>query len=134
MGKNDLLKIYCTVLRPSAEYCSTVYHSLIPKYMSDKLETVQRQALKIIYGWHYDIDSLFEHGIIETLVKRREDNCLAFAMKAKENPRFRDWFPLSDCTRSVRDSTWRIYKERQCRTERTRNNPIQYMIRQLNSQ
>ena len=54
MGRNELLKVYKTIIRPGAEYSSVVYHSLIPNYISDRLESLQRQAVKIIYG--YDVD------------------------------------------------------------------------------
>ena len=100
--------------------------------MSDKLESVQRQALKIIYGWNYNIDELYDNEIIETLYDRREKKSLHFANKAKETERFGKWFPRNTNYRNVRDSTRRVFHEKQCRTERTRNNPIQYMIRLLN--
>ena len=45
---DQLLKVYKEVLRTSVEYNSVVYHSLVPKYISDKLESVQKQAIKII--------------------------------------------------------------------------------------
>ena len=54
MSKNRLLQVYKQIIRSGAEYCSTVYNSLIPLYMSDKLEQVQKQAIKIIYG--YDVN------------------------------------------------------------------------------
>ena len=54
MSKENLLGIYRQVLRPSAEYSSVIYNLLIPEYISDKLESVQKQAMKIIFG--YDID------------------------------------------------------------------------------
>ena len=54
MSKNRLLQVYKQIIRSGAEYCSTVYNSLIPLYMSDKLEQEQKQAIKIIYG--YDVN------------------------------------------------------------------------------
>ena len=50
LSTSRLLEIYNTVLRSAVEYCSTVYHSLIPQTLSNKLEGIQRQALRIIYG------------------------------------------------------------------------------------
>ena len=51
MEPDDLWKVYLTVILPSIEYCSEIYDSLIPAYLSDKLESVQRQAVKIVYGY-----------------------------------------------------------------------------------
>ena len=80
----DLRKVYDTIIRPGTEYCSTIYHSLIPRYMAGRLESVQRQALKIIYGWNKDLDQMFDDGLIETLEDRREKACLKFAIKAEK--------------------------------------------------
>ena len=55
MDCTNLLKVYNTIILPSVEYCSEIYDSLIPQYMSDKLESVQRHALKIIYGWNLSL-------------------------------------------------------------------------------
>ena len=134
MSKDKLLEIYKTVLRPSAEYSSVVYDSLIPEYLSEKLEAIQRQAIRIIYGYDVDYGKIVEDGEIETLKKRREDNVLKFALKAEESARFgQAWFretPPGD--REVRQTTRNRYLERQCSTERGRNNPIQVMTRRLN--
>ena len=54
MARRRLLHVYKQILRPCMEYCSTVYNSMIPLYMSDKLETIQKQAIKIIYGYISD--------------------------------------------------------------------------------
>ena len=68
MAASDLLNIYYnTVLRSAVEYCSVVYHTLIPKYISDKLERVQVvQAMKIIFGRECSYSCLVENGTIET--------------------------------------------------------------------
>ena len=123
------------MIRAAVEYCSTVYHSLIPKYMSDKLERVQRQAMKIIFGHHCSYSALIDDGVVQILESRRIKNCLSFAIKAAASDRFgKKWFPVNGNGREVRTSTRRKYIERQHRTERSRNNPIQSMIRQLNEQ
>ena len=77
-------------------------------------------------------EALLENETIETLSSRREKDVLQFALKNCNNPRFSRWFPLANTTRDARNTTRRIYVEKQCRTERTRNNPIQVMIRMLN--
>ena len=54
---------------------------MIPGYLTAKLESVQRQALKIIYGWNRDIDEIMAIKNIETLEERREKALLNFALK-----------------------------------------------------
>ena len=134
MGRTDLLNIYKDVLRPSAEYSSVIYHSLIPDYISHKLESVQRQAMKVIYGWDVDYGALLENGTIETLKSRRIDAIKKFALKAEASSRFgSNWFKFTPSTdRTVRDSTRNKYVEQTCRTERGRNNPLNLMTRILN--
>ena len=135
MKSEDLLKVYFTVIRSAVEYCSTIYHSLIPQYMSNKLEQVQRQALKIIYGNGTDIASLLENGTVETLERRREIACIKFARKTSASARFgSEWFPRNMVEREARQGTRRTFMERKCKTERARNNPLQYMRRKLNEE
>ena len=59
--------------RPVAEYCSTVYHSMIMKYDSDELEQIQMQALKCIYGWKLSYRELLEKSEISSLEDRRSE-------------------------------------------------------------
>ena len=132
LDTDRMLEIYFSTIRSAVEYCGTVYHPLIPNYLSNKLESIQRQALRIIYGYNLNYERLLEDGRVETLSSRREKDALQFALKNCNNPRFSRWFPVNNNARDARSSTRRFYLERQCRTDRTRNNPIQFMIRMLN--
>ena len=130
-----MMKIYKVVIRSAIEYCSIVYHSLIPGYLAERLELLQKQAMKIIYGSGLDYRRLVESGRIETLESRREAACLKFALKNCQTERFgKKWFPLNGNEREVRSTTRRKYEEKNCRTERALNNPLQYMIRLLNKE
>ena len=134
MGTDGLLQVYQTIIRAAVEYCSVVYHSLIPQYMADRLELVQRQALRIIYGRGMEYENMVNGGEIETLAERREKACLRFATKAAASERFGEkWFRKKEDTGpTVRTKTRRKYYERKCRTERFRNNPVNSMTRILN--
>ena len=132
MSKADLIKVYNTVVRPCAEYCSVVYNTLIPKYISEKLEGMQKRAYKIRHGNNINYEGKVNNKEIETLRERREKHSLQFALKNKDTLRFGHWFPREPMTRNVRESTHRKYKEARAKTERTRNNPLQHMIRLLN--
>ena len=133
MEKMDLMRVYCTFIRAAAEYCSIVYHSLIPQYMSDRLEMVQKQAIRIIFGRGNKYEEMIMDGSLERLEERRRSNCLKFALKNYNSGRFGSkWFPQNTNTRDARATTRRMFVENVNRTERSRNNPLQYMIRLLN--
>ena len=72
LGRAELIKIYFTVILPSAEYCSIIYGPLIPGYVSDRLEAVQKRAMKIIYGNGIDYNGMIENGSMVSLRQRRE--------------------------------------------------------------
>ena len=134
LKQDALLAIYNCVLRSAVEYCSAVYHSMIPGILAEKLEKIQRQALKIIYGWDEDIGRIMEVKGIETLEERREKKVLSFALKNEEKERFgKKWFKKSlETHREVREGTRSKYRMPLCRTERMKNNPVTYMTKILN--
>ena len=134
LGQEDLLSIYYSVLRSAVEYCATVYHSMIPVYLAEKLEKIQRQALKIIYGWDIDVGTLMEVKGIDALGERREKAVLNFALKNEEKERFgKKWFKKSISTQmEMRDGTRGKYRMPLCRTDRMSNNPVVYMTKKLN--
>ena len=133
MKEKELLEVYGTVIRSATEYCSIIYHGLTPKYLMDKLESIQRQALKIIYGWNRDITEIMETKGIDTLEKRREANLLRFALKAEGSERYcNKWFKRTNTERIVRPNTRNYYEEPFCRTERMKGNPVVMMTKILN--
>ena len=133
MQPDKLLTVYKAIIRPTADYCSVVYNSIIPGYIADKLEGVQRHALRIIYGKNSDIDAVMAVKSIEKLSDRRNKKCLDFALKAVNTERFgKRWFPENNIERAARQTTRKRYVEKFTRHERSRNNPIAYMARLLN--
>lgn len=44
----DLLLFYLNCVRPVIEYACQVFHDMLPKYLSDDLESLQKRALRII--------------------------------------------------------------------------------------
>ena len=135
IDSDNLLKVYKTVILPSVEYCSEIYDSLIPTYLSDRLESVQRQCMKIIFGWSVDYHGLILDGKIKSLQTRRTEVCTRFANRALQSATFGPkWFRRNPATRDVRQTTRREFVEKKNKTERARNNPIQHMTRLLNQQ
>ena len=47
VGTDNMLKLYLAIIRPILEYALPVWKA-IPEYLSYKIESVQRRALKII--------------------------------------------------------------------------------------
>ena len=127
----DLLRVYKSVLLPVHDYCSCVFNSTLTLTQSNALERLQAQALKAIYGYEYSYRSLLETTGLETLKARRDRRCEKFASKCLANPRYRDWFPLSqEPLRATRHR--KQYQEHFARTKRLYNSPIYDMRRRLN--
>ena len=81
LNEDKLLEIYNSVLRSAIEYCAVIYHSMIPGTLANKLESIQRQALRIIFGWNCNIDEIMVIKCIDTLETRRNSAVLKFALK-----------------------------------------------------
>ena len=56
LGRNALpdsvlVKVYCTCVRPILEYACEVWHNnLLPVYLSNQVEQIQKRALRIIFS------------------------------------------------------------------------------------
>jgi hypothetical protein len=50
MSTDDLLYYYTTVIRPVTEYACVVWHTSLTKGQTLQLESIQKRALKIIFG------------------------------------------------------------------------------------
>ena len=76
LGKNgftesELLKAYTTIVRPIAEYCAPVFHSMLNDRQDEELEKLQATALKYIYGFGPSYAQLREISGLKTLRQRR---------------------------------------------------------------
>ena len=101
--------------------------------MADKRELIQKRAIKIIYGQCINYEESVNDGTIETLESRRTKKSLNFALRNTSSVRFgHKWFPANMVERDARRTTRDKFQEKRCRTERERNNPLNFMIRQLN--
>ena len=82
------------MIRPVAEYCSSVFYSMINKADSLELERIQMQALRGIFSWRLSYSKLLEKSGLERLDTRRENRFLELAKKMQQSTRFASWFPL----------------------------------------
>ena len=105
--RDDLIKVWTTILRPRAEYASPLWHSGITKSESDQLEGLQKSALSIILGITYidyklfykldnkltSYESALESLKLESLKQRREGLTVAFAKKLFKSKTHRNMLP-----------------------------------------
>ena len=70
----DMVTIYLTVVRPIVEYACPVWHTNLPKYLSDSIEMIQKRAVRGIFPGMSYIDILNHIGIT-TLKERRDFIC-----------------------------------------------------------
>ena len=128
-SQEELAKVYKSVIRPTLDYCSVVYHSMLMDEQDHIIERLQSQALKSIYGFGVPYAEMRERAGVATLRARRTELCDKFAEKARANPHFAHWFP----ERSGRQGRHgEKYHEFTARTDRLNNSPLFYFRRRLN--
>ena len=66
-----MLKVYLAIIRPILEYAVPVWQA-IPEYLSQKIESVQKRALKIIKPGEESYEELLTVFNVEKLQLRRE--------------------------------------------------------------
>ena len=125
----ELVTVYKSVIRPTLDYCSVVYHSMLTDYQDQTIERLQSQALKSIYGFGVSYSDMREMTRIPTLRARRIELVDKFIDKARSNPRYDRWFPR----RTGRQGSNREeYLELTARTDRLNNTPLIFFRRRLN--
>jgi len=76
MSTDDLLCFYKSVIRPVAEYACPVWHSILTVEQSNRIESFQKHALKIIYNDFTPGDNAYDLNCIVAdlpqLADRRE--------------------------------------------------------------
>ncbi|XP_035660325.1 polycystic kidney disease protein 1-like 2 [Branchiostoma floridae] len=70
----DLVTVYVTYIRPVLEYCAPVWHSGLTTALSDRIEKVQRRAVRIILGQSYTsyTDACSDLGLPSLQARRLE--------------------------------------------------------------
>ena len=84
------------LVRPSAEYTTVAWHSLLTKEQSHQIERQKTQAMKNILGIGLSAEKMRGTLSLETLSDMREKSVLRFATNCSKNPRFATWFPLRE--------------------------------------
>ena len=131
-SEEELLRVYTVVIRPVAEYCAVVFHSMLTDREDEQLERLQATALRYVYGWGLSYAKMREMaGDLQTLRARRIELCDKFASKCLSSERFGHWFSEHVPGRAGTRQTIK-YREHFARCERLRNSPLFYMRRRLN--
>ena len=68
---DDVVSVYCAIIRSILEYASPVWHAGLTKAQSNDIEGVQKRCLRIIYPELSYNEALFVTGL-DALTERRE--------------------------------------------------------------
>ena len=137
VNANDLVTIYKAYIRPLMEFGVPVWGSGITNTQSDKIERIQRRALRFIV---YPADLSYKQRLtrfnLPMLCERRNDLLLRFGRGLLKSERHRDMLPATRQCVSHRSSTLRsahLLDLQRCKTQRYRNSAIPFLTRMLNS-
>ena len=120
INQQDLITVYLSVVRPVFEYACPVWHTNLPKYLSDDVEMVQKRVMKSIYPGMSYIDILNLLGL-QTLYDRRVYLCTKYFNGIK-NTKHRLNHLLLDKKSNVYDTRLgNVYPLPKIRTNRFRN-------------
>ena len=133
MSTCDLLFMYKTVIRPVLDFCAPTYHPMLTEQQTLVLERLQKCAFRLIYGSEVSyLDALSISGT-DSLEDRRKIQLENFAVRASNNPRFKDkWFPLNNNEYTCQLRNRPKYQEMNYKTSRLGNSPLFEMRRILN--
>ena len=134
VDQSNLVKIYKRLIRPTAEYASPSWHSLLSASQASDLERQQTQALRNIFGPGLSANKMRLKSDTELLSTRREKAAKKFAKKNLHNPRCTSWFLPRQTPKYARRSNvnYPSFRENVSRTDRHRNTPKNFLIRKLN--
>lgn len=128
--EEELITAYKSMIRPIAEYCSVVFHSMLTDQQDEQIERLQSTALRYIYGFGLSYAVMREKAGLNTLRSPRIEACNKFAASCLASPRFEGWFPEARRNRRSRQAA--TYLEEFARCDRLKNSPLFYMRRRLN--
>ena len=129
LNEKELVRVYMSNVRSCIEFSSVVYGPMLTSEQDEDLEKLQRQCLKMIYGFDKSYHKLLEISGLEKLSERREKAIIKFAQKCATG-KYASWFPLNYRGGRARRSL--KYREDYARCVLLKNSPIYYMHRALN--
>ena len=129
---DDLVKCFNTLVCPILEYSAVVFPPMLSAEMSNKLEKIQCDAFKAIYGFEKSYEEILSSNDLMRLDTRRSKLFDDFVQKMSLSDRFsRRWFPTKDFVHyDLRKE--KIFEEKHACTARLYNSPLYAMRRRLN--
>ena len=115
LGTNDLVLVYCSIVRSIVEYASPVW-AAIPLYLDELIESVQRKALKIIFGRVDYTEALVLAGL-ESLSDRRVGACKRFMATARQMSPLKNIIPSPAAIESHYSTRVQLPRRQQGHTE-----------------
>ena len=131
-SRADMVTVYTTYIRPILEYASPVWHTSITSKQSNKLEFIQKRALKIIVGYNVEYPNALTITNLDTLSSRRDSLLLSFGKKLMISEHHKHLLPLPksiSSTRQLRNMSG--FPTIKCNTERYRKSTIPHLARIL---
>ncbi len=94
VASSSILKVYLTIIRPVLEYAVPVWQS-ISSILSNKLETIQKRTLKIIFPSAETYLEALQLAGIDNLADRRTILCKKYMSKMKRtnHPLYTRYYP-----------------------------------------
>ena len=128
-----LTRVYTTYVRPVLEYCAPAIFPLMTQTDVSNCESVQRIALKMIYGFEAHYEEILEKSKLSTLQERLFSLTKNFAKRAVLQQTGKKWFPKPVMNNNMVE-TRNVPKVREfpARTEIRQKSPLYYMRRILN--
>ena len=134
---DDLLLIYKIQIRCTTELSCPAWNGALTKVNIDKLEKLQKIAIKIILGEKY---KSYKHALsvlkLETLYERRKKICISFANKTTKILKYKAWFIKNNVSSRTNTNKYKSkkYFEVFSRTSAYEKSPLIYLINLLNNQ
>ena len=129
----DMVIVFCCYIRPVLEYACPVWHTSLTEAQANKLEFVQKRALRIIMGRDYTgYDEALKVCKLPSLSSRRDTLLENFGIKMFHSVKHRHLLPptkASTSSRQLRDMSGLCTIR--CHTERYRKSTIPFLARNL---
>ena len=125
LSSDDLLAFFYSVIRSVLEFSCQLFHSSLPKHLSDDIERIQRRALLIIYPCLSYCEAINKAGI-PTLSERPETLSIKLFndIVSNEHHKLANLIPPVASSHARRLRNKRRFNTPVCRTDRFMNSFI----------
>ena len=124
VNMDQMIQIYCSLIRPTVEYACQVWHGNLGKGQSDLIESIQERALKIIMpDASYDLAR--EIASLPTLADRRKQLCKKMFQEIQNTSHKLHHLLPAVKTNSLRSG--QKYPLPKCKTDRGKNCGMTYL-------